>query len=170
MIAAHEQKLSQTARKAHEENNLVQEKLEKQHIARRRRRKQTLRLTLSLAAVAVIAVAAVAWGIPALRYYNAQSLLSQARYDEARAAFAQMGSYGDAQAQLLRCDYLEALDALNAGDADSLMDAAERFLALQDYRGQSFPMAEGHVCPGQNVLGNRGVRPGGGQLPNPGRL
>lgn len=133
VIAAHEQKLSQTARKAHEENNLVQEKLEKQHIARRRRRKQTLRLTLSLAAVAAIAVAAVAWGIPALRYYNAQSLLSQARYDEARAAFAQMGSYGDAQAQLLRCDYLEALDALNAGDADSLMDAAERFLALQDY-------------------------------------
>lgn len=133
VIAAHEQKLAQTARKAREENNAVQEKMEKQRIARRRRRKQAVRLSTTLACVATLAAVAIFWGIPTLRYNMALGLLSEGRYADARAAFGEMGGYRDAQTQMKACDYQAALTALHAGDEAGLSSAQAGFAELGDY-------------------------------------
>lgn len=133
VIAAHEQKLAQTARKAREENNLLQEKQEKERAAKRRRRKQATRLGLSALCVAVLAVVLAVWVMPALRYNAAQGLLSDGQFDEARAAFAAMGEYRDARTQVAECDYQEASAALNAGGIENLEKAEAAFAALAEY-------------------------------------
>ena len=133
VVAAHEQKLAQTARKAREENNILQENQEKKRVQKRRRRKQAVRLALSGLCVAAVAAFAVVWGIPMVRYRSAQDLLRDKRYDEARAAFQNMGDYRDAAQQALECDYQQAWACLNAGHMDSLEKAEAGFAALGDY-------------------------------------
>lgn len=133
VIAAHEQKLAQTARKAREENNLLQEKQEKERASKRRRRRQAVRLSLSALCLAALVAVMVIWVMPALRYNAAQGLLTDGRFDEAREAFADMGDYRDAQTQLVECDYREALASLNAGSIEELEKAEAAFYALGDY-------------------------------------
>lgn len=134
VIAAHEQKLAQAARKAREENNLLQENQEKKRVAKRRRRKQAVRLSVSAAILAVLAAAAVLWGIPTVRYNTAEDLLRDGHYEEAAAAFADMGDYRDAAEQVLECRYRKAQSQLDAGDEASLLAAQEGFAALDGYR------------------------------------
>lgn len=133
VIAAHEQKLAQTARKAREENNLLQEKQEKERASKRRRRRQAVRLGLSALCLAALVAVTVIWVLPASRYNAAQGLLRDGNFDEARAAFQNMGGYRDAQAQLTECDYQEAVAALNAGGIEGLEKAETAFEALADY-------------------------------------
>ncbi len=133
IIAAHEQKLAETARKAREENNILQENQEKQRAAKRRRRKLTIRWLTTLVLLAAAAVIIIVWGIPTVKYYTAADLLADGHYDEASAAFAEMGDYRDAMTQVLECDYQKAMSLYKQGDAEAMEQAEDILLALEDY-------------------------------------
>ena len=133
IIAAHEQKLAETARKAREENNILQENQEKQRAAKRRRRNLTIRWTSTLALLVVAAVVIVVWGIPLVQYNTALDLLNDGHYDQASAAFSQMGDYRDAMMQVQECDYQKAAALYKQGGAEALEQAEDLFLALSDY-------------------------------------
>lgn len=134
VIASHEQKLAETARKAREDNNVLQETREKQRAAKRRRRKKAVRLTVTLAALTGATAAALLWGLPALRYHSARELLQSGQYEEASAAFSDMGDYRDAMTQVLECEYQQASALLNTGEEASLVRAETLFAGLGEYR------------------------------------
>jgi len=133
VIASHEEKLNETARKAREENNLLQENREKQRAAKRRRRKKAVRLAVSGVVLAAAVVAVTQWGIPTLKYHTAAQLLQAGEYDQAIAAFSDMGSYRDAETQVLECEYQKAQALLAKGDEASLTEAEALFLSLGEY-------------------------------------
>lgn len=133
VIAAHEQKLAETARKAREENNILQENQEKQRAAKRRRRKQLVRWCVTGLITAAIAVVAVVWGIPTIRYNTARDLMNDGHYDQAVAAFSSMGDYRDAQTQVLECDYRKAGSLLKTGGEEALLQARALFETLGEY-------------------------------------
>lgn len=132
-VAAHESKLAELAKKAREENSALAEAREKSRLVAHRRHAKLVRLLLSgLCLIAVIAVFVI-WGIPTIRYNNALNMQRGGKFDDARAAFAAMGEYRDAENQLTRCDYLEAESYLNAGDEESLALARDAFKKLGDF-------------------------------------
>ncbi len=133
LIAAHEQKLADAARKVREENTILQENREKKHAAKRRRSTRALRLGVSLLLAAVAAVVAFVWLIPTARYNTAADLLSQGEYDRAKEAFVNMGDYRDAAQQALECEYQKAADLYAQGDAENMEQAVVLFAALADY-------------------------------------
>lgn len=134
VIDAHEKKLSETARKAREDNNILQENQEKQRIAKQRKHKRAVRLAITLGIVAALAVASVVWGLPALRYHTAAELLTDGQYDQAADAFRSMDDYRDAKTQVQECDYQKALSLMDVGDEASVAEAEHIFFALDDYR------------------------------------
>ena len=134
LIAAHEQKLAETARKAREENNILQENREKKQVARRRRRKNTVRWTAALMIAAVAAAIACAWLLPMVRYNTAADLLAEGHFDEAREAFSRMGDYRDAAAQALESDYQKAEALCEEGGVENLAQAEELFISLGEYQ------------------------------------
>jgi len=133
LIAAHEQKLADTARKAREENNILQENQEKKRAAKRRRRNNAIRWTTTLSLLTALAVISFVWLIPTARYNSAADLLAAGHYDQAREAFSQMGDYRDAATQALECEYQKAVSLYEQGEAESMEQAAEAFLALETY-------------------------------------
>ena len=133
VIAAHEQKLAQAARKAREENNALQQKREIERASTRRRRRIAAWIASGVAAAAAIAAVMILWVLPTVRYQAAHGLLDNGSYAEAKAAFSGMGNYRDAQALMLECDYQAAKAGLNAGDEEALTQAEAGFAALGDY-------------------------------------
>lgn len=150
VIAAHEKKLAETARKAREENSLLQENQEKQRAARRRHRQMAIRWAGTLVLLGAAAVIVALWGVPTVKYNTALDLLHNGRYDQASAAFSEMGDYRDAKSQVLECSYQKAAALCKLGDTESLEQAEALFLALADYSDS----AERAKETGYN-LGNR---------------
>ncbi len=136
-VAAHDNKLDEIAKKAREENSLLAEAREKQRTAERRRKLKLAKLAISGVSILAVVAVLLIWGLPTMRYNDANNKLKNGQYDEARAAFADMGSYRDAEDKLLDCDYREAESYLNKGDAESLNLARETFAKLGEYK-QSF--------------------------------
>lgn len=133
VIAVHERKLAETARRAREDSSLLVEKEQKQRISKRRRLRQMVKLSLSAACLLAVVGVIVIWGVPTMRYNAAVRLLKDGSFDDARAAFSEMGEYRNAETQLLECDYQEAKANLNAGGKDGLVKAADAFKALGEY-------------------------------------
>ena len=104
---------------------------EKERIAKERRKK-----TLTIAAVVVVMIAcAIAWCIPNViipnnKYQQAVALRENGRYDDAIAAFAELGDYSDAAQQLSETKYQQALMLRESGQYD---DAIAAFAELGDY-------------------------------------
>lgn len=146
VIASHEQKLNDTARKAREENNVLQENREKQRAAKHRRRKKAVRLIASGAALAAAVAAVTLWGIPTLKYHTASQLLADGEYDQAIAAFADMGDYRDAETQVLECEYQKASALLSEGTETSMQEAERLFLSLETYGDSQENAKEASYC------------------------
>ncbi len=133
LIAVHEQKLRDIAKKAREDAAKLTEEREAEERKKRSKAKSALTLTVAGICLAAIGVVAVFWGIPTYRYQQADKLLQNGQFTEARVAFSAMGDYGDAKDRLLRCDYLEAQTWLGTKNDGSLQKAAEVFQGLGDY-------------------------------------
>ncbi len=133
LIAVHEQKLREISAQANQKaSQLIQEQeaFSRHH---QNHRKLVFRLGLGAAAAAMVLAVLLLWVLPSLRYSQAQNLLADSKFGEAKAAFAQMGAYGDSALQVIRCDYLQAKSDREAGTLDGLQKAADGFLALGDY-------------------------------------
>lgn len=135
LIAVHEQKLHSIAKKAREDTGKLAQERERIHQRQLSRHKKSRRNLLIASCFIIIAVAILVWGIPAIRYHEATTLMNDSRFEEARAAFTNLGEYRDAQSQLIHCDYLEAKAWLDSG-ADSKA-SADVFARLGSYEDSS---------------------------------
>ena len=128
-----ERQLALKGKQARESASRHQAMREKEYEEKKRRIRRR-RMLVSAAAVVLLA----AWGtvfhlLPYLRYRSAVELMDAGSYQEAVAAFAEMGDYRDASAQATRCTYLDACGLLTSDDADTLLSAHDVFLSLGDY-------------------------------------
>lgn len=133
LIAIHEQKLLDIAKKAREDASKLAQEREKAIKLKERQAKRRLRRIVALVCVMAAAAALFLWGLPALRLGQAEALLTQGRYEQARAAFASLGNSAWVQEKLLHCDYLEAKSWMDAGDLSSLQKAAVVFAGQGEY-------------------------------------
>ena len=105
------------------------EEKQRQESARRKK-------TLTIAAVVVVMIAcAIAWCIPNViipnnKYQQALALREAGQYDDAIAAFAELGDYSDAAQQLPKTKYQQAVALRENGQYD---DAIAAFEELDDY-------------------------------------
>ncbi len=113
---------------------------EKERKAKERRKK-----TLTIAAVVVVMLAcAIAWCIPNViipnnKYQQAVALRESGQYDEAIAAFAELGDYSDAAQQLSETKYQQGKRFLTAKDYDS---AARILINIKGYEDVDKLLAE----------------------------
>lgn len=104
---------------------------EKERQAKERRKK-----TLTIAAVVLVVIAcAIAWCIPNViipnnKYQQALALREAGQYDDAIAAFAELGDYSDAAQQLSETKYQQAVALRENGQYG---DAIAAFMALGNY-------------------------------------
>lgn len=104
---------------------------EKERQAKERRKE-----TLTIAAVVVVMIAcAIAWCIPNViipnnKYRQAVALREEGQYDDAIAAFAELGDYSDATMQIMGIKYQQAVALRESGQYD---EAIAAFAELGDY-------------------------------------
>ena len=114
------------------------EEKQRQESARRKK-------TLTIVAVVVVMIAcAIAWCIPNViipnnKYQQALALREAGQYDDAIAAFAELGDYSDAAQQLSETKYQQALALREAGQYD---DAIAAFAELGDYSDAAQQLSE----------------------------
>lgn len=122
------EKLRKQAEQRYEECRNAEEK-ERQ--AKERRKK-----TLTIAAVVLVVIAcAIAWCIPNViipnnKYQQAVALREEGQYDDAIAAFAELGNYSDAEMQIMGIKYQQAVALRESGQYD---EAIAAFAELGDY-------------------------------------
>ncbi|MDD3410927.1 MAG: hypothetical protein PHY12_08985, partial [Eubacteriales bacterium] len=155
LIAVHEQKLREVSRTAREDASRLNEELEKKRQLARKRRRRGIRIGACAAAVAAAAASVALWGVPALRYHNATALMDGGQYEQAKAAFAEMPGYGDADALLLQCDYRAAAELAQQNTAESLQKAAEAFDALGGYEDSAAQAQKARYALGERALESR---------------
>lgn len=134
IAAQRDQQLSLKAKAAREDASRMQLEREQLHEQQQKKRRRTLRLAAVCVLGAAAVYAGVFHGLPYLRYRQAISDYENKAYAQAQEAFAQMGSYAQAETYVLECRYELARQELAAGDADSLNRAAEAFRALKDFK------------------------------------
>ena len=122
------EELRKQAEQRRKERENAEEK-QRQESARRKK-------ALTIAAVVVVMIAcAIAWCIPNViipnnKYQQAVALRESGQYDEAIAAFAELGDYSDAAQQLSETKYQQAVALREEGQYD---DAIAAFAELGDY-------------------------------------
>ena len=114
------------------------EEKQRQESARRKK-------TLTIAAVVVVMIAcAIAWCIPNViipnnKYQQAVALREAGQYDDAIAAFAELGDYSDAAQQLSETKYQQAVALREAGQYE---DACTIFWSIADYSDAKVQITE----------------------------
>lgn len=125
--------LAEQARQKDEEGKTQQEK--------RKRKKRTMTI---VAAVLVVAACIVGWFvvtrvIPNNKYQHALALLESGQYEEAIAAFEELGDYSDAKTQITETKYQQGKRFLTAKDYDS---AARILINIKEYEDVDKLLAE----------------------------
>lgn len=125
--------LAEQARLKDEEGKTQQEK--------RKRKKRTMTI---VAAVLVVAACIVGWFvvtrvIPNNKYQHALALRESGQYEEAIAAFEELGDYSDAKTQITETKYQQGKRFLTAKDYDS---AARILINIKEYEDVDKLLAE----------------------------
>lgn len=125
--------LAEQARQKDEEGKTHQEK--------RKRKKRTMTI---VAAVLVVAACIVGWFvvtrvIPNNKYQHALALRESGQYEEAIAAFEELGDYSDAKTQITETKYQQGKRFLTAKDYDS---AARILINIKEYEDVDKLLAE----------------------------
>jgi len=131
--AVHDQMMDDTARAALEEASRLTEEREKNKHRLSRKARVFRRVTILTLVAAALVAATLLWGVPALKYARATSMLENGEYDEARAAFTALNGYADTAKKLLQCDYLQAGSLEDSDTAEDLRVAADLYKNLGTY-------------------------------------
>ena len=95
--------------------------------AEERKRKAAMKVVAVLAALAVVAFAVFWFAIrPGMKYKDADALLNQGEYEQARSAYAGLNGYSDSAAKITLCD---AFIALQGNDIESALDKLDKLEA-----------------------------------------
>ncbi len=133
MVAQREQELDQIAHRARLQAS--QQQLEREaRLKRKKRRRQRVVLTFFIAVFALGGAYGIYFhGIPYYNYLRATQQMDRGLFSEARAAFISMPGYLDADALVIKSDYLHAMSDLKIGTEASLLNAQKMFESLGDY-------------------------------------
>jgi TolA-binding protein len=133
MVESREKELDQIAHRARMQAS--QQQLEREARLKRKKRRHRRVILTTLITVFTLGGAYGVYfhGIPYYRYYRASQQLNGGLYGEARAAFAQMPGYLDADTLVIKSDYLQAESDLKAGTEASLSSAQDMFDKLGSY-------------------------------------
>lgn len=155
VIAVRERKLADDSRKAREVNSRLNEEESKRRSAVKRKRRNRWRLVGVCAAVLAVAAVAVFWGLPALRYQNANQLLESGQYEKASEAFAAMGGYKDAETQATASRYQQAEMLSRKNDLESLTAALEIYTELGEYEDSALRVQQTTYAIGEAYLADK---------------
>lgn len=128
-----ERQLALKGKQARESASRHQAQREKEYEAKQRKRRRNTLIASAVALCLAGAYGTVFHLLPYLNYRSALGLMDAGQYDDAIAAFANMGDYGDAAANITRCTYLQAAAQLDTADADALVSLRETLSNLGDY-------------------------------------
>lgn len=157
LAAQREKQLSLKGKAAREEASRLQLQREAEFEVQRKKRRKVRIAVSAVAGVALLTYAGVFHLAPYLRYRQAVTYMEEGRYAVAQAAFAEMGSYMEAEEYILRCRYLSAQNLLTSNDPDTLSAAREELAVLgefedapaliqqADYRRAGLLLAAGNV-------------------------
>ena len=137
IAAQRDQQLALKAKAAREDASRLQLEREQEYDKKKKKQRRAMKITAIAAAGVAVAYGVVFHGIPYLRYQGAVSAFENGDYAGAQSVFADMAGYADADAYVLRCRYEAAQDQLDAGDEESLTQAAAAFRELADYENSA---------------------------------
>lgn len=125
-------------RQAEEQTRLEREKREAEQLIIAKKKKKKKRITIAIIITCIVlALAAAAaafvyfYWIPKNNYEQACALLEEGKYDEAYAAFVEMGDYEDSAAMSQECIYQKGMQYLEMSQWDA---AKEEFNKIPDYK------------------------------------
>jgi tetratricopeptide (TPR) repeat protein len=152
MVEAREKELDQIAHRARLQAS--QQQLEREaRIKRKQRRRRRVVLTTLITVVVLGGAYGIYFhGIPYYRYYRASQQLNGGLYVEAREAFAQMPGYLDADALIVKSNYLQASNNLKIGTEASLISAQDMFDKLGDYQDSVLKAKETRYARADKML------------------
>ncbi len=152
MVAQREQELDQIAHRARMQAS--QQQLEREaRIKRKKHRRRRVLWTFLIAVFTLGAVYGIYFhGIPYYRYIRASQQLDRGLFGEARAAFAQMTGYLNADALVVKSDYLQARSDLNTGTEATLISAQEMFDRLGDYEDSPLRAKEARYARAEKMI------------------
>lgn len=123
----------EAARKVAEEKAAAEERARKKKL----HRKIFLSVSIPLLVlIAVFIVVLITYIIPEQNYHAAAALLEDGKYDEAVAAFTEMGDYSDSADRILEAKYRKAAALLESGKYDEAMAAFEEIVDYEDSADQ----------------------------------
>jgi len=152
MVAAREQELDQIAHRARLQAS--QQQLEREARLKRKSRRHRRVLLVFLITVFTLGAAYGIYfhGIPYYRYFRANQQLDSGLYGEAKAAFDQMPGYLDADALVIKSDYLQASSDLKTGTEASLLSAQVLFDKLGDYEDSAMMAMQARYAMADKML------------------
>lgn len=151
-IAWEKQEAERRAKEAREERERkrIAAAQERQRQARRKRNRAIFIVLLLLAALGFAGFYTVKHIIlPAGEYAAAQKLAKDGRYDDASAAFAQMGNYRDAQDMVTGVYYLQGKQLMDGGDYAA---AADAFARAGSYKDAAACIPAAHYAGAKHLL------------------
>ena len=152
IAAQRDQQLALKAKAAREDASRLQLEREPEYAQNKKKQRHAIKITAIAAAGVAVAYGVVFHGIPYVRYQGAISAFEKGDYAEAQSVFAAMEGYADADTYVLRCRYEAALDQLDAGDEESLSQAAATFRELADYESSAAYAQEADYRLGKLLL------------------
>lgn len=115
-----------------------------------KKRKRNIIIITLISIVVALCIAAVLtyflYIVPKTKYENARSLLSEQKYDEAKAGFSEISGFSDADTKVKECDYQKAVSLLTAQKYD---EAKAVFSVVMDYSDSAAKVKE---CDYQTAL------------------
>ena len=152
MVDTREKELDQIAHRARMQAS--QQQLEREARLKRKKRRHRRVLLAFLITVFMLGAGYGIYfhGIPYYRYVRASQQFGKGLYGEAKAAFAQMQGYLDADALMIKSDYLQALSDLNANTEASLQSAQDMFDKLGDYEDSAVRAMEARYQRAEKML------------------
>ncbi len=152
MVEAREKELDQIAHRARMQAS--QQQLEREaRIKRKKRRHRRVLLTFLITVFALGSAYGIYFhGIPYYRYFRANQQFDKGLYSEAKAAFKEMPGYLNADALLIKSDYLQAVSDLATGTEASLQSAQDMFDKLGDYEDSAVRSMEARYNRAEKML------------------
>jgi hypothetical protein len=132
--AVHEQKLADAARAAREDASRLAEERARQQAKMNRHKRVVRRTILITVCVTAAGAAALIWGVPALKYAQATTMLKSGAFDDAHAVYLELKGYRDADILAQECDYQKAAGLAASGTEADQQNAVSVYQALADYK------------------------------------
>lgn len=129
-----EQQLALKAKAAREDASRLQLQREAEYTAKKKKRRKITLAAIALALCAALVYVGVFHVLPYVNYQKAIQAMEGGKWQEAEAAFADMGDYLEAEGYVKQCQYLAAKDQMTSRDEQVVLAARNALSKLGEYQ------------------------------------